>query len=82
METIQYDGFREAVDDVRYATLLKQTATEALEKSASSGNVDLAYAAKSALLFLAEVDYGECDLQAIRLEIIRHILKLRDMMNK
>ncbi len=82
VETIQYEGFREAVDDVRYATLLKQTATEALNKAAVSGNVDLAYVAKCALLFLAEVDYLECDLHAVRLEIIRHILKLRDMMNK
>lgn len=73
IETIQFEGFREAIDDVRYATLLKQTAAEAMK----SPVIDTVYAGKNAMLWLAQIDPFECDLTAVRLEMIRRILELK-----
>lgn len=74
VETIEYEAFREAVDDVRYATLLKTLAHEAL----SSGNVDSVYLGRMALQWLALLDTSVCDLNHARLEMINWILKLRE----
>lgn len=78
IETIQFEGFREALDDVRYATLLKQLATEA----AKSDKTELMYAGKIALLWLAGLDVKKTDLNTARLEMIQQILKLRNMLKR
>ena len=75
VETIQYEAFREAVDDVRYATLLKQLA----EKALHSEKTEHIYRARAALLRLAQIDPETCDLNTVRMEMIRHILELRNL---
>ena len=73
METIQYAGFREGCDDIRYATYLKGLCREA-EKS---GKTDASIAARKALQYLALLKRDKMDLNAVRAEMIEHILKVR-----
>lgn len=75
VETIQYEAFREAIDDVRYATLLRQLA----EKALHSEKTEHIYKARAALLWLAQLDPETCDLNTVRTEMIRHILELRNL---
>ena len=76
VDTIQFEGFREAIDDVRYATLLQQTARAAI----ATGQTDHVYAGRMALQYLALLDGKRCDLNAARLEMIDTILSLQSMM--
>ena len=78
METIQWGGFREGVDDMRYATYLKQLAAEAMEK----GDTDAKLTAKKALQYYALLPRDRPDLEAIRAETIEHILKIRKALGK
>ncbi|YCM44621.1 hypothetical protein V2O64_01120 [Verrucomicrobiaceae bacterium 227] len=73
IDTIAWEGFREGIDDVRYATKLKQDAEEAI----ASGKVEAIYAAKKALMWLELLDDRSADLNEARLEMIEHILKIR-----
>ncbi len=73
VDTLAWEGFREAIDDIRYATLLKTLAQAALR----SGDLDRIYAGRKALLWLALVNGATADLNAVRLEMIRYILLLR-----
>ena len=74
IDTIQWEAFREAIDDIRYATLLQQLA----RPLANSTDVSARYAAKKALQCLSDLDGDDYDLGATRLEIVRHILALRE----
>lgn len=76
IETIQFEGFREALDDVRYATYLKQLATEAM----ASSSTDAVYAGKLAMLWLARLDTKTSDLNTVRLEMINRIMDLRKIL--
>ena len=78
INTIQFEAFREAIDDVKYATLLRQLANKAI----ASKNMDEVYAGKLALQYLALLDGKKADLNTVRLEMINHIMRLRDMMAK
>lgn len=75
INTIQFEGFREAIDDVRYATLLQQLA----QKAIASGKTENVYAGKMALQYLALLDGKKANLDATRLEMINHIMRLRTM---
>ena len=77
IDTIAWEGFREAIDDVRYATMLRQLAFKAIE----TGDVDKRYAGKIALQWLALLDEKTVDLNAMRLEMINHILRIRAAMD-
>ncbi len=72
IDTIQWEGFREAIDDVRYATKLKQLAAELI----ATGETDKVYAAKKALQWLEYLDGATADLDAARLEMVNQILQL------
>jgi len=72
VDTLAWEGFREAIDDLRYATLLKILARDAVQ----SGDLDRIYAGRKALLWLALVDGETADLNTVRLEMIRYILDL------
>lgn len=74
IDTIQWEGYREAIDDVRYATLLKQAANRAI----ATGKTEQIYAGRMALQWLVLLDAKQCDLNAARLEMISYILKLSD----
>ena len=74
-KTIQSGGpDREAIDDVRYATKMRQLAFEAI----ATGDVDKRYAGKTALQWFALLDEKSVDLSTMRLEMIRHIVTLHD----
>ena len=73
METIQYAGFREGCDDIRYATYLKGLCFEA-EKS---GKINASIAARKALQYLALLKRDKMDLNVVRAEMIEYIHKVR-----
>ena len=78
IDTLQWEGFREAIDDIRYGTLLKTLALEA----AASKDVDLMYEGRAALAYLAQVPYETSSLDALRYEMIEKILRLKEKMKK
>jgi hypothetical protein len=78
IDTMAWEGFRVGLDDVRYATLLKLLAAEAI----ASDNIDAVYAGKKALLWLEQVDEKNGDLDYIRIEMINYILELRKHLGK
>ena len=78
IDTLAWEGFREGMDDIRYATLLQQLARPLVD----SVNLRAKYAAKKALQLLADMDTESFDQTTARLEIIRHILTLQSYSNK
>ena len=72
VDTLAWEGFREGLDDIRYATKLKQLALPL----SRGENIEARYAAKLALKLLADADQDDMDLMALRLEMIRHIERL------
>jgi Concanavalin A-like lectin/glucanases superfamily len=75
IDTIAWDGFREGVDDVRYASTLKLLA-EKLHKSSSN---KIKQTTESALKFLNSINTEDDDLERVRLQIISRILELQKM---
>ncbi len=75
IDTLPWEGIREGLDDIRYATLLKQLAERAVEEGRQK-DIAKYYAGRKALQFLANLDEETCDLAEARLETIRHILAL------
>ncbi len=78
IDTIQWEGFREGVDDIRYATALKRLAQEA----ADSKDMDIQNAGRAALQYFAELNPETGDMNEMRLEMIQRILSLRKMLGK
>lgn len=78
IDTIQWEGFREGVDDIRYATALVKLA----RKAAKSQVTDIRYAGNKALQYLASIQRDSDDLDACRAEMIRHIIGLKKALNK
>jgi hypothetical protein len=74
--TIAWDGIRAAFDDVRYATLLKRTATECLD----SKDEELRREARRQLIWLEQRDGWNTDLRMLRLAMIDRILTLRQLL--
>ncbi|MFC1525405.1 hypothetical protein ACFL6X_01185 [Candidatus Latescibacterota bacterium] len=74
IDTIAWEGFREGLDDIRYATQLKLLARTLLE---SEGQEDV-YAARKALSWIETRDVRKADLNTVRVEMIRHILNLHE----
>lgn len=75
IDTIAYEGFREGVDDIRYATKLKQLAQEAI----ASGVSARVAAANKALSWLEAVDERSANAYLVRNEMIAHIMKMLDL---
>ena len=73
IDTVQWEGYREGVDDVRYVTTLEG----AIRKAEASGKPDEVAAASRAKRYLADLDVESRNLDTIRLEIVEHLLKLR-----
>jgi len=78
IDTLAWEGFREAVDDIRYATKLRELAFEAV----ASADVDERYAGKMALQWLANLDEKTADLNTARMEMINHIMILHTTLNR
>ena len=70
--TIQWEGFREGVDDVRYLSTLLQAV-----KTAQAAGGEKARRAAATGAWLATLDPSEADLDAVRQEMIRRIIELR-----
>jgi len=73
IDTVQWEGYREGVDDVRYVTALEA----AIRKAEASGDPHKTGAASKAKRYLEELDVEGRDLDAVRLEMIEHILRLQ-----
>jgi hypothetical protein len=78
IDTIAWEGFREGIDDVRYATLLKSEA----KKAVASGKVGAMTSARKALMWLELLDEKSADLNTTRMEMIEHILKIQEELAK
>lgn len=72
LDTLQWEGYREGIDDIRYATLLMRLAHQA----AKSDEISERYAGNRALQFMAKLSRADADLNAARMEMIRHIMAL------
>jgi hypothetical protein len=75
VDTLQWEGFREGIDDIRYATQLKLLVQEAVE----SGSTERMLEGKKALQYLALLNGAEMDVNVVRAEMINYILKLMQM---
>ena len=70
--TLQFEGKREGIDDIRYATLLRRLA----KKAAASSDYKVANRGRIALQFFADIESTLDDPATLRREMIRHILDL------
>ncbi|UVI27309.1 hypothetical protein [Paenibacillus spongiae] len=75
IDTIAWEGYREGIDDIRYATKLKQVAADAI----ASGVQERVEGANAALNWLEAVDERSTNQDLLRLEMIRHIVRLLDL---
>lgn len=75
IDTIAWEGFREGIDDIRYATKLKQVAQTALD----SGDAARIAAASKALAWLEKTDERSTNSDLIRYEMIQHIMKMLNL---
>ena len=78
IDTLAWEGFREGIDDIRYATRLKLLARDVI----NSTDYKAIMQARKALVWLELLDAKTCDLQAARMEIIEHIAKITEAMEK
>ena len=76
LNTLAWEGIREGVNDIRYATLAKELAL----KAAESDNGDVLLFGRRVLSFLAYWDVWREDPDAFRLECINYILKMVEML--
>ena len=76
LDTLQWEGFREGIDDIRYATLMVSLAREA-EKSETLATRRLGM---KALQYLALVNGQADDLNAVRMEMINYIKQLKEVL--
>ncbi len=76
VDTLAWEGFREAIDDIRYATKLKQLAQQAIDSGTADGDLTRVYAGRQTLQWLTLLDGSTVDLASARLEMIGKILKL------
>ena len=76
--TIAWDGIRAAFDDIRYATLLKRTATECL----SSKDEGLRREARRQLIWLEQRDGYNADMRMLRLAMIDRVVTLMELRDK
>ncbi len=74
IDTIAWEGFREGIDDIRYATLLSDLA----RKAEKSKDIQLRYLGAKAMQYLAMTDPKACDQDSVRGEMIRYINQLKD----
>ena len=77
IDTIAWEGYREAMDDIRYATTLRQW----IEKSKNSKDVKTREVGCAAEDYLDKLDVNDKDLDLIRLKIISYILKLTEQVD-
>ena len=72
IDTLAWEGFREGVDDIRYATLM----TDLARKAQKSGDLNTRYLGGKAMHYLAGLDHASADQDAVRAEMIRYTTEL------
>lgn len=77
IDTLEWEGIREGLDDIRYATKLKQLSLQAMKHK--NGEVQLL--GRRAMSYLAYYDADREDLNAFRLETINYIIQLEKALN-
>jgi hypothetical protein len=77
VDTLAWEGFRAGVDDIRYATKLRQLADAAI----ASGVLDRVEAGRKVRQWFAMLDGSSADLSAVRLEMIEKIEQMTAMNN-
>ncbi|WP_256757789.1 hypothetical protein [Cohnella sp. WQ 127256] len=77
IDTLAWEGFREGIDDIRYATKLKQLAADAQ----ASGDALRVATANKALNWLEVTNERVVNSDLLRLGLISHIMKLLDLEN-
>jgi len=77
IDTLAWEGFREGIDDIRYATKLKQLAEDALDSSVPARIA----AANKALNWLETTNERTTNSDLLRLGIIDRIMKLLELEN-
>ncbi len=75
IDTIAWEGFREGIDDIRYATLM----TDYARKAQKSKDLKTRYLGAKAMQFLALTQPNACDQDAVRGEMIRFITELQPL---
>ncbi len=78
LDTLQWEGFPEGIDDIRYATLLTSLAREACD----SPDLRVSQLGRRARQYLASFKRDSDDLNACRLEMANWILSLRKALGK
>ncbi len=73
LDTLAWEGTREAVDDIRYGTLLKQLA----EQARQSKDVNVQYLGRAYATWIAQVDFERSSLDSLRMEMTDKILRLQ-----
>ena len=74
IDTVQWEGYREGVDDVRYVTTLDA----AIRRATATRHGAKAEAAAAATSFLEDLDVETDEPDAARAEMIRHLLALHE----
>jgi hypothetical protein len=72
VDTLAWEGFRSGIDDIRYATKLRQLADAAI----ASGELDRIEAGRKVRQWFAMMDGNSADLNAVRAEMIAKIEEL------
>ena len=78
IDTPAWEGYREAVDDLKYATVMRRLAREAKK----SKDINVAYLGRAALAWIGELDGERSDMKYVRYELIERILKLMKALGK
>jgi hypothetical protein len=73
IDTLAWEGFREGIDDIRYATLLKRMAWSVLGQIRAPAHAR----AREALHLLELMDARSANLDTLRLELVAAILDLQ-----
>lgn len=76
IDTLAWEGFREGIDDIRYATLLKQR----VRAAEASGNQQARHLGRKALMWLELTDMAKADLNSARREMINYILEIDNLL--
>jgi hypothetical protein len=77
IDSLAWEGVREGIDDIRYATKLKDLALTAMKHS----DGDIRLLGRRALGYLAQWDAYREDVRAFRMESVRYILQLLDALH-
>ena len=72
IDTLAWEGFREGIDDIRYATLM----TDLARKAQKSSDIKVRYLGGKAMQYLTMLDRKSFNMDATRGEMIRYIIEL------